>query len=81
MQITIKNFDYQVPTSVKPGAKLTITDKDGVSHTVTSDKAGLFNAVIDGGGGTATMTAPTTPGKYPFHCKYHGNMHGVLVVS
>lgn len=80
-KVTIKNFKYQVPSSVQPGAKITITDMDGASHTLTSDKAGLFNAVITGGGGTATITAPTKPGKYPFHCKYHGNMHGTLVVS
>lgn len=66
---------------MKPGAKITITDTDGISHTVTSDQAGLFDATVTGGGGSATMTAPTKPGTYPFHCTYHANMHGVLVVS
>ncbi|MEO6998537.1 MAG: cupredoxin domain-containing protein [Terracoccus sp.] len=79
--MTIKDFAYQVPASVKPGAKITITDTDGISHTVTSDQAGLFDATVTGGGGSATMTAPTKPGTYPFHCTYHANMHGVLVVS
>jgi plastocyanin len=32
-------------------------------------------------GKTATFTAPTTPGSYPFHCEYHRTMHGVLVVT
>jgi len=81
VQITIKSFDYKVPTSVKAGAKITITNKDGASHTVTSDTGGLFDAVVKGGGGAATMTAPMKPGKYPFHCTYHGSMHGVLVVT
>ncbi len=80
-KITIKDFAYQVPISVKPGAKITITDMDGPTHTVTSDEAGLFDASIDGGGGSGTITAPTKPGKYPFHCTYHANMHGILVVS
>ncbi|TWP38004.1 cupredoxin domain-containing protein [Leekyejoonella antrihumi] len=80
-KITIKSFAYQVPASVKPGAKITVTNADNVNHTVTSDTAGLFNAVIPSNGGSATITAPTKPGKYPFHCKYHANMHGTLVVS
>ncbi len=66
---------------MKPGAKITITNADGISHTVTSDEAGLFDGAITGGGGSGTITAPTKPGRYPFHCKYHANMHGVLVVS
>jgi plastocyanin len=32
-------------------------------------------------GGTATFTAPSKPGSYPYHCKYHGNMHATLVVK
>ncbi len=80
-EITIEGFDYKVPTSVKAGAKITITNKDGASHTVTSDTGGLFDAVVKGGGTTTTMTAPMKPGKYPFHCTYHGSMHGVLVVT
>jgi plastocyanin len=28
-----------------------------------------------------TFAAPTTPGTYPFHCRYHANMHGVLTVQ
>ncbi|MEO8751010.1 MAG: cupredoxin domain-containing protein, partial [Allobranchiibius sp.] len=80
-KITIKNFKYEVPTSVKPGATITVTNSDAVDHTVTSDTKGLFDAVIPGSGGTHTITAPTKPGRYPFHCTYHSNMHGVLVVS
>lgn len=81
VKISIKDFKYQVPISVKPGAKITVTNSDNVNHTVTSDKSGLFDVVTPSGGGDVTITAPTKPGKYPFHCKYHANMHGVLVVS
>lgn len=75
----IKDFDYTMPTTVKAGSKITVTNKDGASHTVTSDTGGLFDAVVKGGA-TTTMTAPMKPGKYPFHCTYHGSMKGVLVV-
>jgi plastocyanin len=27
------------------------------------------------------MTAPSQPGEYPFHCSYHPNMHGTLIVK
>lgn len=80
-KITIKDFKYQLPATVKPGQKITVTNSDNVNHTVTSDKGGVFDAVVDSNGGTKTFTAPSKPGKYPFHCTYHANMHGTLVVS
>lgn len=78
--MSIKSFAYQVPASVLPGAKITVTDADSTSHTVTSDTGNAFDVVVPGGG-SATFTAPMKPGSYPFHCKYHSNMHGVLVVQ
>lgn len=79
--ITIKDFGYQGPVSVSPGAKITVKNQDAQAHTVTSDDGKAFDAAADGGGGTATFTAPTTPGSYPYHCAYHSNMHGTLVVK
>jgi plastocyanin len=32
-------------------------------------------------GKKTVLTAPTTPGTYKYHCTYHGNMHGTLVVG
>lgn len=80
-KITIKDFKYQVPASVKPGQNITVTNSDNINHTLTSDKGSLFDAKVDSNGGTKTFTAPTKPGTYPFHCDYHANMHGTLVVS
>ncbi len=31
--------------------------------------------------GTATFTAPTAPGTYPYHCIFHANMKGTLTVK
>lgn len=76
----IKGFAYQVPSSVKPGATVSVTNSDSQAHTVTSDKPGGFDVKVDGDG-KATFTAPDKPGTYPFHCEYHSNMHGTLVVS
>ncbi|APE19536.1 cupredoxin domain-containing protein [Mycolicibacterium pallens] len=80
-EIVISNMSYTVPPSVKPGQQLTIVNKDSANHTVTADENNLFDVRISGGGGTETLTAPTTPGTYPFHCKYHASMNGVLTVA
>lgn len=80
-QIVISNFAYTVPPSVSPGQQLTIVNNDERNHTVTADENNLFDIVISGSGGIENFTAPTTPGTYAFHCKYHANMHGVLTVQ
>ena len=79
-KVTIMNFGYELSGSVTPGAKVAVTNKDNVAHTVTSDAGNLFNLNIPPGG-TASFTAPAKPGTYAFHCIYHGNMHGSLVVK
>ena len=80
-EIVISNMSYTVPPSVSPGQQLTIVNNDSANHTVTADENNLFDIRVSGGGGSASFTAPTTPGSYPFHCKYHANMHGVLIVK
>jgi plastocyanin len=67
---------------VRPGQKVTVTNKDSVAHTVTDKNTHAFDTGnIAANGGTATFTAPAKPGSYPFGCSYHPNMHGTLVVS
>jgi plastocyanin len=80
-QIVISNMAYTVPPTVSPGQELTIVNKDEQNHTVTADENNLFDIVVSGSGGIMSFTAPTAPGTYPFHCKYHSNMHGVLTVQ
>lgn len=78
--ITISSFAYSVPTSVAPGATITVTNKDSVAHTVTTDSGGAFDVMVPAGG-TASFKAPSTPGSYAFHCTIHPSMHGTLVVG
>jgi len=80
-QIVISNMAYTVPPTVSPGQELTIVNKDEQNHTVTANENNSFDIVVSGSGGIMSFTAPTTPGTYPFHCKYHANMHGVLTVQ
>jgi plastocyanin len=80
-EIVISNYAYAVPASVSPGQQITVVNKDDYNHTVTADQDNLFDVRVSGGGGFATFTAPTAPGTYPFHCKYHSDMHGTLTVQ
>jgi len=77
--VSISGFAFQVPTSVSPGATVSVLNMDGEAHTVTADEGGAFDVQVPGGA-TGTFPAPMTPGSYAFHCSYHGDMHGVLVV-
>lgn len=78
--ITIKDLTFPADTSAKAGATVTITNDDQVTHTVTSDDGTSFNVTVQGGK-TATITAPSTPGTYKFHCNIHSQMHGTLTVT
>lgn len=77
--VTIKSFMFTVPTSVAPGSQVTVNNQDGENHTVTSTAGGAFDARANAGG-SATFTAPTKPGSYPFACGFHSTMKGTLVV-
>lgn len=77
--ITIKDFVFELPASVSPGAQVTIRNLDAQAHTVTSKKGG-FDVKVNPNA-TATLTAPKTPGNYPVVCSFHANMSATLVVK
>jgi plastocyanin len=79
-EIMIQKFAYQVPASVSPGATVSVMNMDSEAHTVTADSGGTFDVKATPGS-AVTFTAPATPGNYAFHCTFHSNMHGVLVVK
>ena len=78
--ITIASMNYGDPVTVPPGAQIAIKNNDSVEHSVTSDTAGKFTVDVDGNE-EGTLTAPSEPGEYAFHCKYHPSMHGTLIVK
>jgi plastocyanin len=47
---------------------------------VTSDAADKFSVDVEANE-EGKLTAPTEPGEYAFHCKYHPSMHGTLTVK
>jgi plastocyanin len=77
--ITIKDFVFEFPASVSPGARVIIKNLDAQAHTVTSKKGG-FDVKVDPGG-TAALVAPNAPGSYPVVCSFHANMSATLVVK
>ncbi len=77
--ITIREFQYELPASVAPGATVTVVNEDAAPHTVTAGSEGDFDAVA-AGGETITFTAPEEPGEYPVICTYHPQMSATLVV-
>jgi len=78
--VTIADMKFGEPVTVPPGAQITIKNDDSAEHSVTSDAAGKFDVEVDGKE-QKTLTAPTEPGEYAFHCKYHPSMHGTLIVK
>jgi plastocyanin len=78
--ITIASMSFGEPTTVSPGAQITIKNDDSAEHSVTSDTAGKFDVEVEGKE-QGTLTAPTEPGEYAFHCTYHPSMHGTLIVK
>ena len=80
--ITISGFAYSGTMTVKPGQKVTVTNDDSVTHTLTDKVSHKFDTGdIQGSGGTKTFTAPTQPGRYPFGCTIHPDMKGTLLVQ
>lgn len=80
--IEIKNFKYSpAELKVKPGEKITVINRDIAGHSVTSDKPGLFESGVLGKDKPGSITAPSVPGTYKFHCTPHPSIVGSLVVE
>jgi plastocyanin len=77
--LTIKDFAFSAVTA-KPGATITVVNRDGVSHTVTAD-AKAFNTGPVKPGASVALRAPTAPGTYKFFCAIHPDMTGTLIVK
>jgi plastocyanin len=76
--LTIADFAFS-PLTVKAGETVTVVNSDSVDHTVTLATANLDVNVP--GGGSATFTAPATPGDYALTCDFHPSMKGTLTVT
>lgn len=65
--------------TVPVGTKITWTNKDGIAHTVTSN-TNIFNSGNMNNNAIFSYTF-LTAGTYAYHCTYHSNMTGTVVVN
>ena len=80
--IIIKNFAFQpADLTVSPGTKVTVTNEDSTTHTVTATGAKPFDTGDIAPGKSVTFTAPATPAAYSYICEIHQYMQGTLTVK
>lgn len=77
--IAIEGFAFTGAT-VAPGAEVAIENADEAPHTVTADDDAFDSGSI-AGGESGSITAPSEPGEYAFHCDIHPDMTGTLTVE
>lgn len=81
ISVSISNFSFSPGTlTIKPGTKVTWTNNDVTSHTVTSDLSGLFGSGTLAPGQSFSFTF-TSPDSINYHCNIHPTMKGVVVVQ
>ena len=79
-EVLIQNTAFS-PASITVSVNTTIkwTNKDGVTHTVTSN-TGLFDSRNISSGGTYSHQFSTV-GTFPYHCTIHSSMAGTVIVQ
>jgi plastocyanin len=83
--VTVQIFQFRpTPVEVPAGSKVTFTNQDDITHTVTSgtpeSRDGKFSHQLAGKGATATVEL-TQPGVYPYFCERHRSMRGEIRVK
>ena len=76
--ITIKDFQFDIPSGLKAGETVTVTNEDSTQHTF-SDEAGAFSVAADPGK-PSELTLPAA-GTYTVVCKIHQGMQGTMTVG
>lgn len=83
--VTVQLFQFRPgQIEVKAGTRLTWTNQDDITHTVTSgtpeQRDGRFEVPLDGRGATGGVRL-TEPGVYPYFCSRHQSMRGEIRVK
>ena len=83
--VTIQTFQFKpTPVEVSPGTKVSFTNQDDITHTVTSgppeQRDGRFEVPLDGRGATGSVEL-REPGTYPYFCRRHQSMRGEIHVK
>jgi plastocyanin len=78
--IKIDNFAFSPNTLTVSGGRVTVSNADSTTHTVTADDGHGFDTGPVSPGSSSPLTV-TKPGRYAYHCSIHPDMHGTLVVT
>jgi plastocyanin len=83
--VTVQIFQFKpTPIEVPVGSRVTFTNQDDITHTVTSgtpeSRDGKFNHPLAGKGATAAVEL-TQRGVYPYFCERHRSMRGEITVK
>jgi plastocyanin len=78
--VAIQDFAFSPDTiEITAGTTVTWTNNDSAPHTVTSDD-GAFDSGDLAQGDSVSLTF-NEPGTYTYHCTYHPNMVGTIIVT
>lgn len=79
--IRIANFLYEPdPSTVKAGAKITVTNADSAPHTLTEEGGSpSFDSNTIKGKARGSVTFKT-PGTFSYYCQFHPTMKGKVTV-
>jgi plastocyanin len=81
LAVEIKGFAYNPPTIEVPvGGSVTWTNQDNAPHTATAPDHEVLQSGAIAFGESYTQTFDTA-GTYEYHCEFHPNMHGEIVVQ
>ena len=79
--VTISNFAFSPASITVPvGTKVTWTNQDSATHTVTADDGKSFDSKGVAQGATYSFTF-TTAGTFAYHCAVHPDMKATVIVT
>src|SRR5690242_7144954 len=79
-KVSIKNLKYDPPKlTIKPGETVVWTNQDSNDHTVIADDDSFKSDNL--GAGDKFKYTFDKKGKFPYHCRYHPRMKGLVLVQ
>jgi len=79
-KVEIVEFTYEPdPVTIEEGGKVTWINRDSAPHTATADDEETFDTGTLEEGKLKSETFKE-PGKYPYYCEIHPDMHGTVEV-
>jgi plastocyanin len=79
--VDIRNFAYSPnPIEIAAGDTVTWTNQDEVPHTATGDDRGVLQSGTISPGASFSQVFPDA-GEFAYHCEFHPNMSGTIVVQ